>query len=239
MIKPEDVEFEVKNNKVILNYFKVKDKDLQIEEDPDGNKFFILPNPYIEYKDRKMDFDDWLLIYYCNRDDISYKTVIDGYADTLVGQKLMFSSFSERTMEIKPIMYLDRKVGELKRKEFDKTFAKLFIGFKWIIEYSSKSSMWTSTYRDENFNAIRFKTKEEAEKLINELKFDIKKILKDPFFDEDLTVKFYNNLCYRYKDKGLVSTLWYDAKGSDHAIINYVSYPILANEDEFEKNCSI
>ena len=98
--------------------------------------------------------------------------------------------------------------------------------------------MWTSTYRDENFKVIRFKTKEEAEKLINELKFDIKKILNDPF-DEDLRFKFYNNLCFHYKDQGLVSTLWYDAKGSNHAIINYVCYPILANEDESEKIASL
>ena len=120
MIKPEDIKFEVKGDKVILNYFKVKDKDLQIKKDPDGNKFFILPNPYIEYKNRKMNFDDWMLIYYINRYDIAYKTVIDGYADTIAAQKLMFSSFSERNIEIKPIVYLDRKVGELKEKNLTK-----------------------------------------------------------------------------------------------------------------------
>jgi len=182
-----------------------------IEKDPDGNEFFTVYNPYGSYgKSRIKNFD---IAYYRDRADLAFQAVLDGYADTIVGHNPMFGGLGA-VPDLEPVVYLDHKVGELKRVRFEYEWKENLLGFSWAVKYYTGG--WSDhILRDKNFNIVRFKTDEEAKQFVNRVYEKVEEVnavylkIKKETGSVDKALEYYRGIKHSlYHDNTAFAELW-------------------------------
>ena len=182
-----------------------------IEKDPDGNEFFTVYNPYGSYgKSRIKNFD---IAYYRDRADLAFQAVLDGYADTIVGHNPMFGGLGA-VPDLEPVIFLDHKVGELKRVPFEYEWKENLLGFSWAIKYYTGG--WSDhILRDKNFNIVRFKTDEEASQFVNQVYEKVEEVnaaylkIKKETGSVDKALEYYHDIKHTlYHDNTAFAELW-------------------------------
>lgn len=184
-------------------------RDLKVRTDEEGNKYFHLFNPYYNYSKSKTKFKNHVDSSYKNYPHLAYQMVCDDYADTIVGHP---AGLFAGTPYLLAIVYLDRAVGEQKRKEFDETWSKNLVKFSWGIKYYT-GGFDDYILRDENFDIMKFDSEKEVKSLIRRVKKETKAInakLEEMYADKDHKEeyeKYFDSILDRNTDDRVFDSL--------------------------------
>lgn len=194
---------------------------VKIQKDVDGNKYFILPNPYIdmEFYD---EIDKDIVNEYIGAPNLAYRAVDDCFADTLM-------KISDICSRLVPIKYLDYDVCKKQKELYFSTWKKNLKGFHYEIEGIKGDDFM---FCDSDGNILKFSTRNEAfdfilkyQRKANEIYEKSKKMNKGEKF------QFFDIVYKDAKKDGTKFVLYHLLKDADKEEDDelYVNFPCVAD----------